>query len=735
MLFYFSAPNLCAQLPDSDSDGMWDGWEDSMGLNKFNPSDALEDKDGDRISNLWEYARGSSAASATSRPVPLYDAVVDYSLAADNPLNAQFKTLQAAYNSLTSSVVGYRFTVLVKRGIYSADLDAVTTPKPVAWIAEMSRTNENGSTDADWSTQRVRGQEGVILDGELGSGAGLRFVADTVFDGFIISDWSHNHLPSANITTTAPYNFNQKSAITVYAPPAAPPTPIGRVFVVNCVISNWMPVFITTSGWTQPPIGGALTNYGGDVSLVHCSVIRSVSSSASSFTQSPNGSTTTYSVTDYRTVRNEGGFLKLINTVLWDPDALTPNPGIERVGTAGQNVQLITSIVQNLNPPVPGNVALLATSLFKPNLTAAGYQSRFVTGTSAGPLRNVGTQTGLRWDIHGEARPTTGISVDIGADEWINTIGTGEAAVDSLPDWWEYFWFGSLSRTDNQDQDADGVVNLNEYLAGTPPTDDQDNDGMKDAWQYLYWLHLEWPGSTPNEDPDQDLFTNIQEHNLAYQTGNLSFYNPLLFTFTDDLDSDGLSDEWEVHYFGNLNQNGTGNPDGDIANNLWEFQNGTNPFIADVLFYDTDGDGWDDAQEQVWFSGLLHPVTGHPISFLSEFPNGDWDSDSLTNWDEINLFGTHPRQSDSDGDGISDYIAVATGMVGAFDFDNDNLTTQQELILGTNPFVADTDGDGLNDNIDSFPLDPVNGDSGAIAIQGPPVITLFAPLNAQLVSP
>jgi len=264
---------------------MPDTWEVAHGLNPNDPEDALKDKDGDRIPNLWEYVRGTSASSASSKPIPLYDATVDYSLAADDPLTARFKTLQAAYNSLTSSIPGYRFTVLVKRGIYSADLDAVTTPKPVAWIAEMSRTNDNGTADANWSTQRSRGQEGVILDGELASGAGLRLVADTVLDGFIISDWSHDHDPIDVITTTEPYNFDQKSAITVYAPPGDSPLPMGRIFVVNCIISNWMAVFQNDPSIIQPPIGGALTNYGGNVSLVHCSVTRSLSSAGIGFTQ------------------------------------------------------------------------------------------------------------------------------------------------------------------------------------------------------------------------------------------------------------------------------------------------------------------------------------------------------------------------------------------------------------------------------------------------------------------
>jgi hypothetical protein len=46
---------------------------------------------------------------------------------------------------------------------------------------------------------------------------------------------------------------------------------------------------------------------------------------------------------------------------------------------------------------------------------------------------------------------------------------------------------------------------------------------------------------------------------------------------TDDTDGDGLPDGWEIFYFGNLNQDGSGDPDGDGVNNATELAEGTNP--------------------------------------------------------------------------------------------------------------------------------------------------------------
>lgn len=44
-----------------------------------------------------------------------------------------------------------------------------------------------------------------------------------------------------------------------------------------------------------------------------------------------------------------------------------------------------------------------------------------------------------------------------------------------------------------------------------------------------------------------------------------------------DSDGDGLADAWELQHFGNLNQNGSGDFDGDGVSNLREYRAGTNP--------------------------------------------------------------------------------------------------------------------------------------------------------------
>ncbi len=144
---------------------------------------------------------------------------------------------------------------------------------------------------------------------------------------------------------------------------------------------------------------------------------------------------------------------------------------------------------------------------------------------------------------------------------------------DGLDDSWETHYFGSLERTGSDDPDSDTFTNLQEFQAGSNPTNslstpfDTDADGLPDAWEMTWFGTLAF---VPEDDPDNDGFTNQQELEAGTQPNN-SDSNP------DDTDADRLPDAWEMTHFGSLTMNGADDPDGDSFSNLQEYLAGSNP--------------------------------------------------------------------------------------------------------------------------------------------------------------
>lgn len=86
-----------------------------------------------------------------------------------------------------------------------------------------------------------------------------------------------------------------------------------------------------------------------------------------------------------------------------------------------------------------------------------------------------------------------------------------------------------------------------------------------------------------------------------------------------DIDSDGLDDDWEQTHFGSLAEDASGDPDGDALNNGRELQAGTDP------------------------------------------NSGDSDTDGVGDGAELDQHRTNPLASDSDDDGAGDGVEIAAG--------------------------------------------------------------------------
>ena len=159
--------------PDSDGDGMPDGYEVANGLNPL-VNDALDDLDGDRYPNIFEYKQGTKVAVAglvpdpqnpVSNPPPIY--------VVDPAGGGTHTTIQAAIDQAT---YGYYDP---QSGQYVAGTDyAIIQVKAGLYIENPSINNKK-----------------VLLVGEVGSPAGpttivgtLSIYTESVVDGFLITN-------------------------------------------------------------------------------------------------------------------------------------------------------------------------------------------------------------------------------------------------------------------------------------------------------------------------------------------------------------------------------------------------------------------------------------------------------------------------------------------------------------------------------------------------------------------
>lgn len=182
------------------------------------------------------------------------------------------------------------------------------------------------------------------------------------------------------------------------------------------------------------------------------------------------------------------------------------------------------------------------------------------------------------------------------------------------------------------DSDADGITDLVEISNQLDPNDstdastDNDNDGLSNFEEVGLGTGIN------DSDSDNDGLNDGQE--VALTT------NPLDY----DTDNDSISDGNEV------NQYSTDpllvDTDGDTINDNIELNNGMNPLDASDAMADLDGDGLTN-QEEIALGTLVN--------------NSDSDSDDLSDFDEVNIHGTQPRNSDSDYDGEKDGLEIANG--------------------------------------------------------------------------
>lgn len=95
----------------------------------------------------------------------------------------------------------------------------------------------------------------------------------------------------------------------------------------------------------------------------------------------------------------------------------------------------------------------------------------------------------------------------------------------------------------------------------------------------------------------------------------------------------------------------------------------------------------------------------------------DTDEDGIPDIQELSVYGTDPKNADTDGDGYSDGDEIKKGFsplvnnkkLAEVDTDNDRLTDDLEIAFGTNTAKKDTDSDGYSDGLEvAQSFDPRN---------------------------
>ncbi len=108
-----------------------------------------------------------------------------------------------------------------------------------------------------------------------------------------------------------------------------------------------------------------------------------------------------------------------------------------------------------------------------------------------------------------------------------------------------------------------------------PLSSDTDTDGMSDGWEMYWGFDPLNDDGTKDDDDDSDGLTNLQEYQNNTEPNNL------------DTDADGMPDGWEVNFgFNPVLFDSANDYDSDGLTNLQEYQNGTDPNDPDT---DDDG--------------------------------------------------------------------------------------------------------------------------------------------------
>ena len=245
--------------------------------------------------------------------------------------------------------------------------------------------------------------------------------------------------------------------------------------------------------------------------------------------------------------------------------------------------------------------------------------------------------------------------------------------------------------------------------------------GLREGSYYIRaYLDVTPAGGTRSGKRDKywESWGFIRDPNNDYQPRNILLLDTMFVDGTkliirdQDTDNDLLPDAWEMYYFGNLDQTGDMDYDGDGETNLEEYiRDGVN---TNPAAWDTDGDGLSDNFEL----NYITPSFGFSARTGQQLDPTAWDTDGdgYSDGAEIKRYQTDPLNpasypgyrplcfdaarspGDYDGDGRTDlgvydittgdwYLMTAGGQFYQLPFGN----------AATQPLLGDFNGDGCDD--------------------------------------
>ena len=154
----------------------------------------------------------------------------------------------------------------------------------------------------------------------------------------------------------------------------------------------------------------------------------------------------------------------------------------------------------------------------------------------------------------------------------------------------------------------------------------------------------------------------------------------------EDTDGDGLPDQWERDFFGNLSQDGNGDPDGDGKTNLEEFQNGSDPTVFNYLSSYSSMtlagtfQGWNPSANNMalvddyqWECEV--DFNSHSAGRCKFVANGSW----TVNWGDQNQFDNTIPIFDEADRGVSQDIVLPGTLNGRYRFFFNEQTRQYSV--------------------------------------------------------